>query len=139
MKNRVTKTIVIVLLAVFLVIAMIWCTAKYVFLSPSCYSDNKNLTEEENYFIKKVVLESIEERLSVFADGNTGFEADEEQGDGKHVFVLINSNFMNSVTKDDNGYVVNVQTYFMEPESSDCQYEIHLSTGFSIMSFELDP
>ena len=139
MKSKLAKTVVIVLLAIFLVIGMIWCAAKCVFLLPSCYSDNKNLTEEENYFIKKLVLESIEARLSIFADGNTDFETDEEQENRKHFFVLINSNFMDSVTKDHNGYTVNVQTYFMEPESDDCLYEIHLTKDFSITSFALDP
>ena len=139
MGKRIVRIIVILLFAMAVFSAAIWCAARFVYLSPACYPDNKNLTERENYFIRKVVLEAIEYRLSVFADGNADFEAIEEQDKRKHVFVLINSNFMNSVTKDNNGYVVNVQTYFMEPESSDCQYEIHLSTGFSITSFELDP
>lgn len=139
MKDKRTKTVVLVLLPVLLAFAMMWCTAKYVFLSPSCYSDNNNLTQEENYYIKKLVLEAIENRLSIFADENIGLEDTEEQGNRKHFFVLINGDFMNSATKNNDGYAVAVQTYFMEPISEDCLYEIHLSTDFNVVSFELDP
>ena len=129
MKSKPIKTIVIVLIVVSLVAALIWGAAKCVFLSPSCYSDNKNLTEEENYFIKKLVLEAVENRLSLFADGDAG----------KHILVFINGNFMDSVSKDDNGYTVVVQSYFMEAVSEDCLYQIEITKDFSITSFELDP
>lgn len=60
--------ITVISISVFLVIltiAALICP-RFVFLSPSCYSDNKNLTDQENYFIKKIVLEAIENRLSIF-------------------------------------------------------------------------
>jgi hypothetical protein len=111
---------------------------------------NEDLTEEENYFIKKTVLEAVEDRLSVFASNkgniydpsateNEIIQLDEEQSNRKHAFVWINTDFMRSVTKENDGYVIRIQTHFMESSSDDCVYEIHMSKDFVITSFGLDP
>ena len=143
MKNKTSKTIVAISLSALLLIAIISCAAKFVYLSPSCYSDNDTLTNQENYFIKKIALECVEARLSVFADSNSGIydsiQLDNDQNNRKHVFVFINSDFMDSVRKEDDEYIVRVQTYGMESVSSDCVYEIHLSNEFHVTFFGLDP
>jgi len=85
------------------------------------------LTEQENYFIKKTVLEAVEDRLSVFCDNGT------------HLFIWINTDFMESVTKENDEYVIRVQTHYMESSSDDCVYEIHMSEDFDITFLGLDP
>ena len=116
-----------ILVSVLVVSVVCFCVARFVFLSPSCYADNNSLTNQENYFIKKVTLEAVENRLSVI------------NGDGKHLFVWINSTFMDSISKENDEYIVKVQTHYMESVSDDCVYEIHLSDDFSITFFELEP
>lgn len=151
MKNKtLTKLMAIVIIVVVVITIAASCMARFVFLSPSCYSDNENLTEEENYFIKKLVLEAVEDRLSVFAsDTNDIYDStatkgeivqlDESQKEQKHIFVLINTDFMNSVVKEDDNYRVIVKTYGMESSSDDCTYQIHITKDFKIMFFGLDP
>ena len=46
---------------------------------------------------------------------------------------------MDSVRKEDDEYIVRVQTYGMESVSDDCVYEIHLSNEFDVTFFGLDP
>ena len=110
MKKPSIKSIIIVIITAAVITVTIFCVAKFVFLSPSCYSDSENLTEQENYFIKKLVLEAVEDRLSVFAsDSNDIYDStateneiiqlDKSQSDSKHIFVLINTDFMKSVVK----------------------------------------
>ena len=143
----ITATIIASVLVIFVALS---CAARFVFLSPSCYSDNDNLTEEENYFIKKIVLEAVEDRLSVFAiDTNNIYDPsateieiihlDESQNNIKHCFIWINADFMESVTKENGEYIIRVQTHYMESSSDDCVYEIHMSENFSITFFGLDP
>ena len=96
------------------------------------------------------VLESVEDRLSVFASNTNNIydpsateieiiQLDETQNNRKHIFIWINTNFMKSVTKKNDGYVIRVQTLFMESSSEDCVYEIHMSKDFVITFFGLDP
>jgi hypothetical protein len=144
------RIFIAILLISILLVSLAPFVARSVFLSPSCYSDNRHLTDRENYFIKKVVLEAVEDRLSLFADvddaiydasasGNEIIQLDKEQRNRKHIFIFINRDFMENVTKDGEGYYVYVQTYNMESASSDCSYEIRLSNDFSVMFFGLDP
>ena len=129
---------------------IICCAARFVFLSPSCYSDNDDLTEQENYFIKKTVLEAVQDRLSVFSGNTDGIystsateneiiQLDETQNNRKQVFIWINTDFMESVTKENDEYIIRVQTHYMESSSDDCVYEIRMSKDFSITFFGLDP
>ena len=53
MKNKIFKTIIAISVSVLFIIAAVSCAAKFIYLSPSCYSDNDTLTNQENYFIKK--------------------------------------------------------------------------------------
>ena len=93
--------------------------------------------------LKKIALECVEARLSVFADSNSGIydsiQLVNDQNNRKHVFIFINHDFMDSVRKEDDEYIVRVQTYGMESVSSDCVYEIHLSNEFDVTFFGLDP
>ena len=90
------------------------------------------------------------DRLSVFANdakdiyASTATEIeiiqlDKSQNNRKHLFVLINSDFMDSVVKNDNGYLVSVKTYGMESFSDDCLYEFQITKDFTISFFGLDP
>ena len=99
------------------------------------------MTEQENYFIKKQVLEAVEDRLSVFASNTDNIydpsateieiiQLDETQNNRKHIFIWINTDFMESVTKENDEYVIRVQTHYMESSSDDCVYEIHMSEDF---------
>ena len=127
MKKKLILIIAIIVAFVLVMSVALFCAARFVFLSPSCYSDNDNLTEQENYFIKKTVLETIEDRLSILGDNGT------------HLFIWINTDFMESVTKENNEYIICVQTHHMESSSDDCTYEIHMSEDFAITFFGLDP
>ena len=127
MSKKLIIIIVIIITAVIAISIALSCAARFVLLSPWCYSDNNELTEKENYFIKKTVLESVEDRLSVFGDNGT------------HFFILINTDFMESVTKRNDEYIIRVQTYYMESSYDDCVYEIHMSKDFDITFFGLDP
>ena len=143
MKNKISKTIVVISLSALLLVAVLSCAARFVYLSPSCYSDNDSLTNQENYFIKKIALECVEARLSVFADSNSGIynsiQLDNDKNNRKRVLIFINRDFMDIVRKEDGEYIVRVQTYGMESVSSDCVYEIHLSNDFDVTFFGLDP
>ena len=154
MKSKKTKLIIIISVCALLTAAVIGFladfTARTVFLSPSCYSESKNLTENENYFIKKIVLEAVEDRLSVLADGNSDIydpsatdieviQLDTEQEENRHLFVFINRDFMKSAEKIGDEYIVYVHTYNMEEVSSDCVYEIDISEDFTVTFFGLDP
>ncbi len=152
-KNKIIKIIFIILVTVLVLFAFMNIAPKCIFLSPLCYTDNKNLSQHENYFIKKIVLEAVEERFSSFADASSHIDEttatnleviqlDKNVKNRKHVFIFINSDFMDSVTKTDSGYSVRVQTHFMETVSDDCIYEIHLSSsdnGYMVTYFGLDP
>ena len=127
MSKKLIIIIAIIIASVLAISIALSCVARFVFLSPSCYSDNNELTEQENYFIKKTVLEAVEDRLSVFGDNGT------------HLFIWINTDFMESVTKENDEYVIRVQTHYMESSSDDCVYEIHMSENFDITFFGLDP
>ena len=150
MKKKLILIIAIIVAFVLVMSVALFCAARFVFLSPSCYSDNNELTEQENYFIKKTVLESVEERLSVFASNTNNIydpsateieiiQLDETQNNRKHIFIWINTDFMESVTKENDEYVIRVQTHYMESSSDDCVYEIHMSENFDITFFGLDP
>ncbi len=150
MKKKLILIIAIIVVSILVVSVIISCAARFVFLSPSFYSDNDNLTEQENYFIKKKVLEAVEDRLSVFASNTNNIydpstteieiiQLDESQNNRKHVFMWINTDFMESVTKENDKYIIRVQTHYMESSSDDCVYEIHMSEDFSITFFGLDP
>lgn len=140
MKNKTPKFSAIIisillaaLLAAFLLaFSSVYVAARFVFLSPSCYSDNTELTEEENYFIKKIVLEAIEDNLSYFTKDPT-------DSSSKHIFIMIDHNFMKSCQKTDDGYIVRVQTYLMYDFYDDAVYEFMISENFSVTSFGLDP
>ena len=150
MSKKLIIIIAIIIASVLAISIALSCVARFVFLSPSCYSDNNELTEQENYFIKKTVLESVEERLSVFASNTNNIydpsateieiiQLDETQNNRKHIFIWINTDFMESVTKENDEYVIRVQTHHMESSSDDCVYEIHMSENFDITFFGLDP
>ena len=150
MSKKLIIIIAIIIASVLAISIALSCVARFVFLSPSCYSDNNELTEQENYFIKKTVLESVEERLSVFASNTNNIydpsateieiiQLDETQNNRKHIFIWINTDFMESVTKENDEYVIRVQTPYMESSSDDCVYEIHMSENFDITFFGLDP
>ena len=149
MSKKLIIIIAIIIASVLAISVALSCVARFVFLSPSCYSDNNELTEQENYFIKKTVLESVEERLSVFASHTNNIydpsateieiiQLDETQNNRKHIFIWINTDFMESVTKENDEYVIRVQTHCMESSSGDCVYEIHMSENFDITFFGLD-
>ena len=150
MKRNLIKIIIFIFLVAVIFVAVLYCAARFVMLSPSCYSNNKLLTEQENDLIKNLVLESVEARLSIFAHGNESMydssaaeieiiQLEKEQHNRKHVFVFIDRDFMDTVQRDDDSYIIRVQTYGMERGSSDCVYEIHISKDFSITFFGLDP
>ena len=149
-KKTLTKLTSIVIITAVVITVMISCVARFVFLSPLCYSNNENLTEQENYFIKKLVLEAVEDRLSVFASDsndiydltatkNEIIQLDKSQSNCKHIFVLINTDFMKSVVKEEDKYIVIVKTYGMESSSDDCSYEFHITKDFTITFFGLNP
>ena len=148
MKKKLILIIAIIVALVLVISIGLSCAARFVFLSPSCYSDNENLTEQENYFIKKTVLEAVEDRLSVFASNTNNIydtsateteiiQLDKSQNNRKRIFIWINTDFMKSVTKKNDEYVIRVQTHYME-SSDDCVYEIHMSEDFFITFFGLD-
>ena len=150
MKKKLILIIAIIVAFVLVMSVALFCAARFVFLSPSCYSDNDNLTEQENYFIKKTVLEAVEDRLSVFSCNTDSIydpsateieiiQLDGTQNNRKHIFIWINTDFMESVTKENDEYVIRVQTHYMESSSDDCVYEIHMSENFDITFFGLDP
>ena len=150
MKKTSIKSIIILIITAAVITVTIFCVAKFVLLSPSCYSDSENLTEQENYFIKKLVLEAVEDRLSVFASDsndiydptateNEIIQLDKSQNNSKHIFVLINTDFMKSVVKEEDKYIVIVKTYGMESSSDDCSYEFHITKDFTITFFGLNP
>ena len=150
MKKKLILITAIIVASVLVISVALSCAARFVFLSPSCYSDNDNLTEQENYFIKKTVLEAVEDRLSVFASNTNNMydpsateieiiQLDESQNNRKHIFIWINTDFMESVAKENAEYIIRVQTHYMESASDDCAYEIHMSEDFSITFFGLDP
>ena len=150
MKKKLILIIAIIVAFVLVMSVALFCAARFVFLAPSCYSDNDNLTEQENYFIKKTVLEAVEDRLSVFLCNTDSIydpsateieiiQLDETQNNRKHIFIWINTDFMESVTKENDEYVIRVQTHYMESSSDDCVYEIHMSENFDITFFGLDP
>lgn len=126
MSKKLIIIIAIIIASVLAISIALSCAARFVFLSPSCYSNNNELTEQENYFIKKTVLEAVEDRLSVLGDNGT------------RLFIWINTDFMESVTKENDEYVIRVQTHYMESSSDDCVYEIHMSEDFDITFFGLD-
>ena len=120
-----------VIAAVVIVISLaLSAVARFVFLSPSSYSDNANLIDEENYFIKKSVLAAVT-YLEII-------QLDETQKKDGHVFVWINTDFMKSVVKENGEYVVSVQTHYMEKFSDDCVYEIRMTEDYIITYFGLD-
>ena len=127
MKRKTIQTVVIITISLLFIVAIFFCAARFIFLSPSCYSDNNSLSERENYFIKKTVLEAVEDEFSIFGDN------------GKNIFVWVNSDFMQSVVKDDGEYIIRVQSQCMESYSDDCVYEIHMSEDFSVTFLGLDP
>ena len=97
-----------------------------------------------------MVLEAVEDRLSVFANNTKSIydpsateieiiQLDESQNNRKHIFIWINTDFMESVIKENDEYIIRVQTNFMESSSDDCAYEIHMSEEFVITFFGLDP
>lgn len=153
MKKNVTKIIFIITAFLLVLVALVGCSARFVFLAPSFFSNNNALSDEENYFIKKLVLESVEDRLSIFSgeteniyDSNATdiqiIQLDPTQKNNKHPLILINSDFMQSVRKNGNEYTVYVQTHWMESVSDDCMYEIHVSNRngeYVITFFGLDP
>lgn len=150
MKNRMLRIIIVILLTIVVILGVLSFIARFVYLAPSCYSDNKKLTKHENYLIKKTVLQAVEDRLSVFANIESDIydssatnseiiQLDEPQNNRKHIFIWINTDFMKSVTKENGEYIIRVKTYFMESVSDDCVYEIHMSEDFSITFFGLDP
>ena len=105
MSKKLIIIIATIIASVLAISIALSCVARFVFLSPSCYSDNNELTEQENYFIKKTVLESVEERLSVFASNTNNIydpsateieiiQLDETQNNRKHIFIWINTDFI---------------------------------------------
>ena len=136
MKSKTLKFSVIIIFilleASLLAFSSSYIAARFVFLASYCYSDSPLLSEEENYHIKKIVLEAIEDNLSYFAN-------DPADSSSKHIFIVINHNFMKSCQKTDDGYIVRVQTYFMYDFSDDAVYEFIISDDFSVTSFGLDP
>jgi hypothetical protein len=146
-----TVNIIITISVCILLLAIGACSAaKFVFLSPACYADNPALTANENYFIKKIVLEAIEDRLSVLDQGisdiydpNAGeydiIQQYDTQGNRKHLFIFIDHYFMHTVQENDDGCSLIVRTYGMEESSSDCYYEIHISNDHVVTFFALDP
>ena len=93
MKRKIPKILIILPIVLAVITAILWCAARFVYLSPGCYADNKTLTERENYFIKKIVLEAVENRLSVFADGYDMPDTNGNEENAKHIFICINSDF----------------------------------------------
>ncbi len=149
MKRKAILIFSIIVAIVIVVSLSISATARFVFISPFCYSDNENLTDEENYYIKKTVLSAVEDRLSLFAEDNYDIydpsatdieiiQLDETQKKDSHVFVWINTDFMKSVVKENGEYVVSVQTHYMEEFSDDCVYEIRMTEDYVITFFGLD-
>ena len=99
---------------------------RFVYVSPGYFNDNDNLTEEENYWIKKSVTESLEHRYH--SQGKT--------------FIWIDTDFMDTVQKiNENEYVCLVNTHFLEDGSDDATLEIVLDKeqGYSVTSVGVDP
>lgn len=52
MQRKQIRLVAIILISAVVLFALLSFAARFVFLSPACYSDNNELTERENYFIK---------------------------------------------------------------------------------------
>lgn len=130
--SKKVKTIVTILAIVIVLFSLAgYCVARFVYLSPACYADSHDLTDEENYAIKKLLLETIEEKYSVFSP----------QADEKNLFIWIDSNFMNTVKKvSDNEYRFTIQTHFLDAfEDSIIDVQVSTADGYHITAWGLDP
>ena len=148
--KKFSRVLIIACIVATMLTVVSYCAVRFLFLAPFCYSDNEHLTEQENYSIKRLVLESVKDRLSPFSKTDRNIYAasandidviqlDEEQVNLKRVFIAIDSGFMDTVEKTDEGYIVYVKTYGMESVSTDCVYEIRISEDFYIIGFSLNP
>lgn len=135
MKKGTIKLLSLVVALVLLVWLAFWGSGRFVFLSPNSYESNENLTTNENYFIRKKVLEYIENRYSVLGDK----DAVDLPSQKRHLFIFINNDFMKSVIKHDGGYTLQVKSFNLEQSSEDCVFEIHFSKELDITEVMLDP
>jgi len=132
MKSKIIRCIILAVV-IFAFIALICCAvAGFVFLAPALYPDNSDLSDQENYFIKKQSLELVEDRFSAFSDNK-------DENNPHRVFVFIDHNFMDSVTRYNGRYIVRIKTYGMVPMSDDAVMEITFSDDLSVVSYGLDP
>ena len=130
-KKKITIVVLTIVVSMAIILLTVGALARFVFLAPSCYADNVALTDEENYWIKKTVLETVEQRYSVLS----------ERGDGTHLFVCINTDFMDSVKQTgEREYQGYIQTCGMEETLEDGRIRFTLDLDANeITAWELDP
>ncbi len=146
-----TKWIILSFSVILICVLAVNLLARLIFLAPSCFSDNENFTEQENYFIKKVILEAIEDRCSILSESeNQLYDSkyyDEivqlySPSSEKRLFICINTDFMQSFVKtEENKFIGQVKTFGLEDLSEDCIYEFELdgNEGYKITFWGLNP
>ena len=145
------KAIMIIIpILIVLVFASAYVMARCVLLVPKLYSDNSELNEEENYYIKEVVLKAVNDRKNGEIADRSIYDATKsaeiiqltEAKEKKVPVALINTDFMKSAEKiAEYEYSVKVNTYYLEESSDDCIYHITVqktNNGYIITSFLLD-
>lgn len=143
MRKKLVMYIVIVLL-VFVVGFLL----NSIVMWQGMYPNSKDLTAEENKKIKAVLLDAVKDRCSSLyklessriydTDSATNIIQYEAQSDvSKSPFCLIDSNFMSTAIKTDDGYQVTLKIYY--PESYYYCFEIKVIDGkYLITYFKID-
>ena len=127
------KKKILVGLTIFLLGAMMLFLLNSVMMRPARFPDNEALTAEENKMIKTLLLDAVKDRCSLLhkLDANEIYDADsaefivqydEEAKALKGLLCLIDSNFMNTAVKtEDGGYKVIMEIFY----SSAFLYDSH--------------
>ncbi len=150
MKKRI-KWIILSFSLIVTCIMAVNLLARLVFLAPACFNDNERFTERENYFIKKVILEAIEDRCSILSESEKQLYDSKYYDEivqlyspsfEKRLFICINADFMESFVKTKNNqFIGQVKTYCLEDLSEDCIYEFEIdgNEGYKITFWGLNP
>lgn len=152
MKTRAKPILLGLSLAILLCLAG-YLLARCVFLAPCCYTDSTILGKQENAQIKKLLLEAVADRCSIFDNTVAPALYDTTRSDeilqldgepaAKWVLVRINHNFMNSLVRDgENGYSGFIKPYFMEQDTEDGSYAFtieQIDGNYKITSWGIDP
>ena len=147
MKKKICIVVVLLLVVLFLGFGICRC----VYLLPFTYQDSETLDRETNDTIKELVLNAVKDRCSSLYETNKSNIYDLSHKEdiiqlydakkGSHLIVLINSDFMHTVTGSNGVYEGFLHTYFMEDVSEDCNYHFRVEEtdqGLRIVFFGLD-